>query len=858
MTAPDTRPTRPTGFRALLAEVSEWLPLALLSFGVLGVVRWYSLVALEGELGSPAALAEWNAAGGFAQALVHVVVSAFAGTAVLVKTRGRSVSRPLVLLVAAGLFASGATGWPLAPAVFMPKLGAELGLANFGVVAALGAVWTFVIEVLARVPALSQPLAVVPAAVVGFAPLGIGFVAVETPTMVTRVPVLQLMNEMERVTFESIHPVAKRLIAGENATAAPSQERMREFLGTKWRRTITPAVYKEYDAGDKDTLISPPGTEFSFDVPGDELVHLRTSVAADVSAFDKCYKEGGSYAVLFELLVNRQLVGSATVAISGELPAEERIWRHFGDEAGVALKPGDHVTFRSSFAPGSETTEDPGKTWCGWSDLLLERRETVERLHSSPDFPNVVLIVMDTLRADRMSCYGYERETTPNLDALARAGLRYERAYSTSSWTWPSTASILTGHYPQEHGVVSNEACTLALDQMSIAEALQRRGYTTMGFSCNPLIHPDRYYDQGFEGFDPCLDKKFRMSDEVTPQIKEWVRDHHGSRFFLYLHLADPHTPHRPHEEDLERFAGKPPEEPPLPRIIDDPKAKKQHEPWDVMDHYNGVLGTAMKLKQQRQIPFDPDELVPAAHQQWMNDVYDASVATGDRYVGEILDTFRELGLDERTLFIFTADHGEEYMEHGRLGHGHTLFEEVVHVPLILAGPGIPAGVVADTPVSNRHVAPTIAAYANTKFARVEEAKNLCQPNGVASEDIHVQTVKGLVDGRARYILEGLIQDDTVWHYARRCNAQGDIFYEADDKGHQVPSEEVLYRFELLTDPGQDRPTVEDPRGSPVVEQILRHLLAQQQRKKGVTRGTGAGGDEMLIGVGYIETRGDD
>ena len=193
-------------------------------------------------------------------------------------------------------------------------------------------------------------------------------------------------------------------------------------------------------------------------------------------------------------------------------------------------------------------------------------------------------------------------------------------------------------------------------------------------------------------------------------------------------------------------------------------------------------------------------------------------------------------------------------MEHGRLGHGHTLFEEVVHVPLIFAGPGIPAGVVSDRPVSNRHVAPTIAAYVNTNFARVEEAKNLCRPSGVDSEDIHIQTVKGLVDGRAKYILEGLIQDDVVWHYARRCNAQGEIFYKENAAGQNVPSEEVLYKFDLLTDPDQNLPVVEDPSTSPVVRQILERLLAQAERKQGVTRGTGAGGDDMLIGVGYVDS----
>lgn len=313
------------------------------------------------------------------------------------------------------------------------------------------------------------------------------------------------------------------------------------------------------------------------------------------------------------------------------------------------------------------------------------------------DKPNVLLIVVDTLRADHLGSYGYARPTSPHLDGLAASGTRFAAARATSSWTAPSVASILTGEYPQNHGVVL-PASALPRQLHTIAESFRDAGYRTAAFSANPaFVSPRQGFDRGFgefyvlhSGFVDSEDEaadvvpgptgsgkavKVAAANQVTEQAVDWLGRIDGSQpFFLYAHYFDPHGGYYPPAEYAERFgvsAGSP-----MLKV-------DQHRFWKKAKPNAEELSTLRSL-------------------------YDGEVAFTDAQIGRLLDA---LPKGRPTLIAMTADHGEEFLEHGGMSHGRTLFEEMLRVPMIFAGAGVKPGVVQQ-PVIIADVAPTLAEMA--------------------------------------------------------------------------------------------------------------------------------------------------
>lgn len=331
--------------------------------------------------------------------------------------------------------------------------------------------------------------------------------------------------------------------------------------------------------------------------------------------------------------------------------------------------------------------------------------------------PNVVLVVIDTLRADRLGCYGYERPLTPHLDALARRGVRFERAYSASSWTWPSTASILTALPPPAHGVTSHRGGRLPAEVVTVAEVLRDDGYATGAFSTNPLIAPEWGFDQGFDEFHAY---EVCPTREVRADVEAWLAARGDEPFFLYLQIVDPHE-YLPAAEHRARWVREAP------------------------DDVSPALWIALERAKHDVIERDRDRV--EAHVAFYSDLYDATVAEADEFVGQLVETLRDIGALDRTVVAVTSDHGEEFLEHGQVLHAKQLHEESVRVPLILAGPGvpsessvagaagaagaaggesaIPAGVVVDGRIENRHLATTLLALAGVDDERALGGRDL-------------------------------------------------------------------------------------------------------------------------------------
>ena len=277
--------------------------------------------------------------------------------------------------------------------------------------------------------------------------------------------------------------------------------------------------------------------------------------------------------------------------------------------------------------------------------------------------PNLILISIDTLRADRLGCYGYDRPTSPSLDRLASEGVLFERATANSPWTLPSHGSMLTGLFPKNHGLTRN-AALLSASIPTLAELLSASGYVTLGLSSSIFVSERNGLHRGFDRFRRELVGD-RVSDETyaraqVDQAIQWLEDLPGSSpFFLFWHNYDLHSNYTPESSFRALF------ERPLESSVD---------------------GTTAQLQAFRRGELE----LSGADFARLGDLYDGEIREFDQELGRFLAYLEESGLREDTVLVVTSDHGEEFGEHGGVLHGRTQYQEVLHVPLVVAGPGIP------------------------------------------------------------------------------------------------------------------------------------------------------------------------
>ncbi len=280
---------------------------------------------------------------------------------------------------------------------------------------------------------------------------------------------------------------------------------------------------------------------------------------------------------------------------------------------------------------------------------------------------NVLLLSIDTLRADGLSCYGNPRPTSPHIDRLATEGIRFAHVLAQSSWTLPSHMTMLTGLYPSVHGCITSPGWSRKLDRLdeawvTLPEVLRGWGYATAAYTDGKLLGPAFGFDQGF---DVCDDSGGGIR-RVTEKGRAWLERHMAAAteqpFFLFLHCYDVHH-YRPPEEFERRFVR--PYEGPLLKL------RRQGSELETRVTSDGFykLGS--------------DDL------RYLRDLYDAEIAKTDAVFGGFLEYLSERGLDRSTIVIVTSDHGEEFWEHGGTGHGWTLHQHQLRVPLIIRAPGL-------------------------------------------------------------------------------------------------------------------------------------------------------------------------
>ena len=315
--------------------------------------------------------------------------------------------------------------------------------------------------------------------------------------------------------------------------------------------------------------------------------------------------------------------------------------------------------------------------------------------------PNVVLMIVDTLRADRVAAARNGVQVMPHVRALAEKGWTFTRAYAQSSWTKPSVTSILTGLYPRTHGVVHGSQLTLkpdaapepvegvAPEKELAAEYFKRQGYATFGAQTNQLLRSSEGYARGFDTY---LEVKYTSALQVNKQVYQFAA-RLKPPFFLYLHYIDPHMPYGPGKAGETIFGS-------LPELNAE-SLKRVATPAAVENYYLQFWHKSTGDAPKALPPFTAPE------RDYLRQLYDVDCRTADAGIGKMVEEITRHWPD--TLFVIVADHGEEFWDHGAMGHGKTLFEELIHVPLILFQGTLKPRVI-ETPVEALDVLPTIAA----------------------------------------------------------------------------------------------------------------------------------------------------
>lgn len=307
--------------------------------------------------------------------------------------------------------------------------------------------------------------------------------------------------------------------------------------------------------------------------------------------------------------------------------------------------------------------------------------------------PNVLLIVLDTARADRFSCMGYRRQTSPNIDSMAAEGTIYERACSTCCWTLPSHGSLFTGLYPTQAGATS-ETLQLPFFNTVLAGALKKAGYDTAAFSCNGWVSKERGFAQGFDEFHEMWRRENRpdvtqsqgpVELTTTERVTCWIEQRKAVKnpFYVFINFNCVHLPYQPPEPFLSRFVGN--------RGYNNEEVNRVA----VVKSCWAYLGGEIKLSER-------DFRI-------MSDLYDGEVAFADQCVGQIVERLRDSGILDDTVVIVTSDHGENLGEHGRIDHMLSMYETTLHIPLFIRYPEqFRGGTRIDDLVSLVDIAPTI------------------------------------------------------------------------------------------------------------------------------------------------------
>jgi arylsulfatase A-like enzyme len=454
----------------------------------------------------------------------------------------------------------------------------------------------------------------------------------------------------------------------------------------------------------------------------------------------------------------------------------------------------------------------------------------------------VILLTVDTLRADVLSCYGSEEVSTPNIDQLAKDGVLFTNAISPAPWTLPSFSSIMTGLSPLVHKTTKVNS-QLPDNLSTLAERMRDSGYLTVAIVDNGFLSPHSNISQGFleynffprysigssvgvkllEQFFP---KKFKLettTTELTQEAVDWIASNRDKDFFLWLHYYDPHVPYSPPSEFL----------------------PEGDAPARIGNRFSDPFGI-------RSGNFAPSPI----EKKWIRDLYLGEVRYVDDSIGKFLDSLKKLGLYDESLIVFTSDHGEEFWEHGGYEHGHSLFNEVIRVPLIIKLPNSMTSRAMD-----HNERPTISMAASGKIDETVTTQSIMPT---------ILDISG-IEYDADYLSSGslgpLLKNSNN-HIQEPIISAGLLYFEDQESvtfngskyiRFMETNREILY--DLIRDPGE---RISVLNSSPQKAERARNILRKHTRvaekireNNGIVSGKGVefdqGTKEKLKSLGYLQ-----
>jgi arylsulfatase A-like enzyme len=413
---------------------------------------------------------------------------------------------------------------------------------------------------------------------------------------------------------------------------------------------------------------------------------------------------------------------------------------------------------------------------------------------------NILLIVVDTLRADHLGCYGYERDTSPHVDALAGQSAVFERLIAPAIPTHPSFVTINTGQYPITHGVVAHGG-TRGVPRAApwLPSLLQKQGYTTCAI--DNLAEWRFGFSQGYEFYiDPTRRRALSLNcdnREINRRAIPWLKQHAKERFFMFVHYWDPHTPYLPPRAYRSLFYKGNPSDPAhhsLDGLMAHPLGRTWRETW-----FNKLGG-------------------PITDAAYIEALYDAEIRYCDEGIGQLLQTLDALRIAEDTLVILTSDHGELMYRHGIFFDHHGLYDGNLHVPLLFRHPSVREGRIPHL-VAHVDLAPTVLDLCGIPIPDAMEGTSLAP------------LLRGETAAPVRTFV---VSQECTWQmkWAIRTDAHKFILAREEDFYH-TPMREL---YDLKTDPDELRNIAEqDPATARTLESQLESWIAEKMRQKGLS-----------------------
>jgi arylsulfatase A-like enzyme len=397
---------------------------------------------------------------------------------------------------------------------------------------------------------------------------------------------------------------------------------------------------------DSNILFAPPESRYVFDIviPAGSVLDFGTGIVRDRNSQEiletRTQEEPAcTFTLLLEVEGERKTLFQKTHSF----PKKDQSMVFQTHEIDLSGSPGRaRLTF---------VTEAPHPHFSFWSNPVLYKKGSTGN--------NIILISLDTLRADHLGCYGYERETSPAIDTLAEDSALFLNTYSSSPWTLSSHVSLLTSLNPMRHGVhYENEKMDSSL--VTLADLLRQEGFACSAFTGGGFVNSVYGFSKGFDSYGQSS-RGIRQKDSaewICASVLDWIDDHRDRDFFLFIHTYQPHNP----------FSSPPPFN---SFFLDE---DDRWDEIDMLEYVGGKKGIFKKL--------------PDRERRNIVNLYDGEIRYTDaKLIGPLMERLKELGIYDTSLIILTSDHGEEFYDHNGWEHGHTLYDELLKVPLIIKLP---------------------------------------------------------------------------------------------------------------------------------------------------------------------------